>query len=441
VLQVLPLAFEITIVSALLARHCGLKFAAVTIATLSIYASFTFVVVRMRTAIRKEQNAADASAAQRFIDSMINYETVKYFDATSHEERRYDEALAKYQVAATRTQLTLAGLNFGQNFVFSTGLAISMVLAVQEVASGRMGVGDMVMIHGLIFQLTMPLNILGMVYNQVRQATTDLQALLDLQVLSPAITDAPDALPLEISNGRIEFEDVHFEYQEGNPLLRGISFAVEAGQTLALVGSSGSGKSSILRLLYRFYDPQRGSIRIDGQDVRAVQLDSLRRCLAVVPQDVVLFNETVSYNLSYGDPNVSREALIHYAKQAQIHDTIQRMPLGYDTIVGERGLKLSGGEKQRIAIARALRKRAPILLCDEATSAVDTVTEQEILRELRSSAKSQQTCILIAHNLSTVAHADQILVLKHGQVVERGTHDELLSGRGEYFAMWNAQQQ
>jgi len=241
----------------------------------------------------------------------------------------------------------------------------------------------------------------------------------------PATTTSPTTTPpptehstrILILAGRIEFEDVHFEYQEGNPLLRGISFAVEAGQTLALVGSSGSGKSSILRLLYRFYDPQRGSIRIDGQDVRAVQLDSLRRCLAVVPQDVVLFNETVSYNLSYGDPNVSREALIHYAKQAQIHDTIQRMPLGYDTIVGERGLKLSGGEKQRIAIARALRKRAPILLCDEATSAVDTVTEQEILRELRSSAKSQQTCILIAHNLSTVAHADQILVLKHGQVM------------------------
>lgn len=440
VLQVLPLAFEVTVVSGLLAHHCGAAFAGVTIATLALYASFTFVMVRMRTNIRKAQNAADGQASQRFTDSMINYETVKYFDATDLEERQYDDALAKYQAAATRTQLTLAGLNLGQNLIFSAGLGCSMMLAAHEVGSGRMGVGDMVMVHGLIFQLTMPLNILGTVYNQVRQATTDLQSLLELQKQSPAIVDAPGAPPLLLSRGKVEFDDVHFSYHPGQVLLRGVSFSVEAGQTLALVGGSGSGKSSILRLLYRFYEPQRGCVRIDGQDVRGVQLDSLRRCLGVVPQDVVLFNDTIEYNLGYGDPNLSRAQLEIYAQQAQIHETIMRMPNGYDTLVGERGLKLSGGEKQRIAIARALRKNAPVLLCDEATSAVDTVTESEILRALRAESGARQTCIMIAHNLATVAHADQILVLKHGEVVERGTHDELLRACGEYHAMWHIQQ-
>lgn len=357
ILQVVPLTFEVTVVSALLARNCGVAFAAATAGAIGMYTVFTFSMVRWRTAIRRAQNAADTQASQRFTDSMINYETVKYFDATGHEEARYDEAKARYQLAATRTQLSLASLNFGQNLIFGAGLSASMWLSAQEVMAGRMGVGDMVMVQGLIFQLTMPLNILGTVYNQVRQAATDLQTLADLQRQQPAIVDAPDASPLVLSGGRVEFDAVHFSYAPGQELLKGVSFVVEPGQTLAIVGPSGSGKSSVLRLLYRFFDVQRGEIRVDGQDVRGVQLDSLRASLGVVPQDVVLFNDTIRYNLAYGDPDATEEDVTRVAKQARIHDTIMRMPSGYETVVGERGLKLSGGEKQRIAIARARRAR------------------------------------------------------------------------------------
>ena len=360
VLQVLPLAFEVSVVSGLLAVKCGPAFAGATLATLSTYAAFTFYVTRARTAVRRAQNAADAEASQRFTDSMLNFETVKYFDATSREEQRYDEALAKYESAAITTQLTLAGLNFGQAAIFSTGLGVTMMLAAQEVANGSMSVGDVVMVQGLVFQLTLPLNILGTVYNQVRQASIDMAALVALQTRQPRIASADGAPELVLSGGRIAFEDVHFGYGDADAadvaaadgsgggdgsggsdnstgvkdgssaartrsLLSGVSFVVEPGQTVAIVGRSGSGKSSLLRLLYRFYDPTRGRITIDGQDIRAVELESVRRALGVVPQDVVLFNETVRYNLRYGRPHATDEEVEQAARHARVHDAIMRM--------------------------------------------------------------------------------------------------------------------
>ena len=427
-LQVLPLAFEVTAVSALLAIKCGPSFSVVTLVTLTAYSAFTFAVTRARTKVRKAQNAADSEAMQHFTDSMLNYETVKYFDATAHEARRYDAALAKYEQAAITTQVTLAGLNFGQAAIFSAGLGLSMMLAAQECAAGRMSVGDLVMVQGLIFQLTVPLQILGTLYTSVRQAATDMQALQELLLQAPKIRSREDAPPLVLPRGgHLAFENVHFGYgrlQDGAPLLRGISFEVAPGQTVAIVGGSGSGKTSILRLLYRFYDPLAGRVLVDGQDLRDLDLDSLRRHIGVVPQDVVLFNDTIEY------------------QQAQLHEAILRMPHGYQTVVGERGLKLSGGEKQRIAIGRALLRDAPILLCDEATSSVDTVTESYIFAQLKALSRRpgrRQTCIMIAHRLSTVVDADCILVVRDGTVVERGTHAELLAESGEYARLWAMQ--
>ena len=446
VLQVLPLAFEVTAVSALLAIKCGPSFSVITLVTLTAYSAFTFAVTRARTKVRKAQNAADSEAMQHFTDSMLNYETVKYFDATAHEARRYDAALSKYEQAAITTQVTLAGLNFGQAAIFSAGLGLSMMLAAQECAAGRMSVGDLVMVQGLIFQLTVPLQILGTLYTSVRQAATDMQALQELLLQAPKIRSREDAPPLVLPRGgHLAFENVHFGYgrlQDGAPLLRGISFEVAPGQTVAIVGGSGSGKTSILRLLYRFYDPHAGRVLVDGQDLRDLDLDSLRRHIGVVPQDVVLFNDTIEYNLRYGRLDASNEEVIRASQQAQLHEAILRMPHGYQTVVGERGLKLSGGEKQRIAIGRALLRDAPILLCDEATSSVDTVTESYIFAQLKALSRRpgrRQTCIMIAHRLSTVVDADCILVVRDGTVVERGTHAELLAESGEYARLWAMQ--
>ena len=453
VLQVFPLVFEVSVVSALLAYNCGGAFAAVTLSTLGMYSVFTFAVTSARTKVRRAQNKADTEASQRFTDSMLNYETVKYFDATAHEERRYDAALEKYMGAAIKTQLTLAGLNFGQTAIFSTGLGFAMMLAASEVVAGRMSVGDVVMVQGLIFQLSQPLNILGFVYNNVRQAATDMSALVKLQQRRPKIISPPDAPELVLTGGGVTFENVTFGYTDDDsggesshpPLLRDVSFTVEPGQTVAIVGGSGSGKSTILRLLYRFYDPRAGCIRIDGQDLRTLDLDSVRRVLGVVPQDVVLFNDTVEYNLRYGAPDASTEQVEAAARHAQVHDAVTRMPDGYNTIVGERGLKLSGGEKQRIAIGRAMLRDPPILLCDEATSAVDTVTESQIFSGMRSLSRDRrdrrQTCIMIAHRLSTVVDADKILVLQRGRVAEEGTHAQLVALGGEYAKLWAVQSQ
>jgi len=443
VLHVLPTAFEVAVVSALLARSCGLAFSCTAVATLVLYASFTFVVTKWRTGIRKEQNRADNAASQHFADALLNYESIKYFDATQLEEQRYDKALATYEAAALRTQASLAWLNFGQSLIFSTGLSGCMLLATHEVLAGRMSIGDVVMVHGLLFQLTLPLGILGTVYNQVRQASIDVHSLTRLLREAPRITSAPGAPPLQLTRGKIEFDDVCFGYTPSQRLLDRVSFTVEPGQTLAVVGGSGSGKSTLLRLLFRFYQPSSGAIRIDGQDVALVDIESLRAQLSVIPQDVVLFNESVRFNLAYGRPAASEEQLRLAARQARIHDSIMRMPDGYDTMVGERGLKLSGGEKQRMAIARALLNDAPILLCDEATSAVDTVTESEVFRELRAIAHQsdrRKTCIMIAHRLSTVVDADMILVLRDGAVAEAGTHASLVSRDGEYAKLWAMQQ-
>ena len=471
VLQVVPLIFEVTVVSVLLARNCGPQFVAVTLTTLGLYCGFTFMVTAAREKVRKMQNRADNEASQKFTDSMLNYETVKYFDATPHEERRYDAALEKYMGAAIHTQLTLAGLNFGQAAILSGGLGVAMMLAATEVTAGRMSVGDVVMVQGLIFQLAQPLGILGFVYNSVRQATTDMGALIKLQQTQPLIASLPNAPPLILNGGGVTFDNVSFGYGDVAPstkmntaasgstaangsladapspsphgLLKGVSFTVEPGQTVAIVGGSGSGKSTILRLLYRFYDPSHGSISIDGQDIRSVELDSVRRALGVVPQDVVLFNDTIMYNLQYGRLDATVEEVERAAQHAQIHEAITRMPNGYDTIVGERGLKLSGGEKQRIAIGRALLRDPPILLCDEATSAVDTVTEHQIFADLRALSSgrrdTRRTCLMIAHRLSTVVDADKILVLQKGRVVESGTHADLVALGGEYAMLWAMQ--
>jgi ATP-binding cassette, subfamily B, heavy metal transporter len=425
-------------IGVILAVVFDIWYLAVVAVTIALYIWFTFKVTEWRVRIRKEMNDQDTDANQKAVDSLLNFETVKYFGAERREADRYDRAMEGYETAALKTSYSLAFLNFGQSFLITSGLVIVMVMAAVGVQNGTLTVGDFVMVNAYMIQITMPLNFLGTVYREIRQSLIDMGEMFDLLEQPQEVTDRPGAKELEVRGGEVVFDDIVFAYDRARPILKGVSIRVPAGQTVAIVGSSGSGKSTIGRLLFRFYDVASGSLRIDGQDIRDVTQDSLHAQIGVVPQDTVLFNDTIRYNIAYGRPEASFEEIVGAAKSAKIHEFIQGLPEGYETTVGERGLKLSGGEKQRVGIARTLLKNPPILLLDEATSALDTETELDIQTDLKAMGKGR-TVITIAHRLSTIADADIIVVLENGEIVEQGTHDALLARTGRYAQLWHRQ--
>ena len=433
-----PLVLELLMISVVLFVLFDVWYLAVVVVTIAAYVWFTFAVTEWRVKIRKVMNDQDTDANQKAIDSLLNFETVKYFGAEAREADRYDGAMEQYVDAALKTNYSLAFLNFGQSLFITTGLVVVMVLAAIGVGQGELTVGDFVMVNAYMIQITMPLNFLGTVYREIRQALIDMADMFDLLEQPAEVVDKPGAKPLAVNGGEITLDDVYFGYDKERPILKGVSLTVPAGQTVAIVGPSGSGKSTIGRLLFRFYDVTNGALRIDGQDVRDVTQVSLHDNIGVVPQDTVLFNDTVLYNIAYGRPDATRTEIEAAAKAAKIHDFIASLPDGYQTMVGERGLKLSGGEKQRVGIARTLLKNPPILLLDEATSALDSQTERDIQDSLREMSQGR-TVITIAHRLSTIADADQIVVLENGVIVERGRHEELLGTNGRYSAMWARQ--
>ncbi|MDG1083241.1 MAG: ABC transporter ATP-binding protein/permease [Planktotalea sp.] len=434
-----PLVLELFMIAGILFFLFDVWYLAAVFVTIAFYVWFTFAVTEWRVKLRKQMNDQDTDANQKAIDSLLNFETVKYFGAEAREARRYDSAMELYQVAALKTSYSLAFLNFGQSFLITTGLVVVMVLAAMGVQAGTMTVGDFVLVNAYMIQITMPLNFLGTVYREIRQALVDMGEMFDLLEQPPEVANKDNAQDLKIVGGHVSLRDVHFGYEVERPILKGVDLDVPAGQNVAIVGPSGSGKSTIGRLLFRFYDVTGGTLTIDGQDVRDVTQTSLHDAIGVVPQDTVLFNDTIRYNIAYGKDGASHSEIEDAARAAQIHDFIIALPDGYETTVGERGLKLSGGEKQRVGIARTLLKNPPILLLDEATSALDSGTEHDIQDALARAAEGR-TVITIAHRLSTIADADRIVVLADGQIAEQGSHAELLTLSGKYAALWDLQQ-
>jgi ABC-type transport system involved in Fe-S cluster assembly fused permease/ATPase subunit len=440
ILNTIPTIIELALTAAILVWTYGLAYFAVTALMVAAYIWFTIRASNWRIDVRRSMNTSDAEASSKAIDSLLNFETVKYFGNEEMEARRFDQSMEGYEKAATKVYTSQGLLNFGQVVIFGVGMMAMMSMSALAIRAGTQTIGDFVFINVLLMQLALPLGVIGFVYSEVRQGLANIEQMFDLLDTSAEIVDAPDARELVITSGAISFKDVHFAYDPARPILRGVSFDVPAGHTVAVVGPSGAGKSTISRLLYRFYDVQSGSVSIDGQDVRGVTQKSLRSAIGMVPQDTVLFNDTIAYNIRYGRPSASEAEVEQAAEIAQIGDFIKTLPDGYKSMVGERGLKLSGGEKQRVAIARTILKSPPILILDEATSALDTRTEQEIQAAL-DVVSQNRTTLVIAHRLSTVVNAEEIIVLRDGGIAERGTHAELLDHNGLYAQMWNRQRE
>lgn len=440
IFNILPTLLEIGFVTIILLLKYDPWFCIVTLATLVVYIAFTLIVTEWRMIFRRNMNEMDSKANTRAIDSLLNYETVKYFNNEGFEARRYDDTLQSWEKAAVRNQTSLSWLNTGQGAVIAAGVTILMLMAGQGVVRGTMSIGDLVLVNAFLIQLYMPLHFLGFVYREIRHSLADMERMFGLLGQHTEISDSPEARELKVSGGTIRFEHVGFSYESRRQILQDVSFDIPAGHKVAVVGASGAGKSTLSRLLFRFYDVTSGRILIDGQDIRAMTQKSLRRAIGIVPQDTVLFNDSIYYNIAYGRPDATHDEIIEAARAAHIDQFVESLPDKYDTLVGERGLKLSGGEKQRVAIARTLLKNPPILVFDEATSALDSRTEKAIQAELLEIA-TDHTTLVIAHRLSTVMDADQILVLDHGRIIERGTHGDLLARNGAYAHMWTLQLQ